>query len=236
MPPWYFTEGVEQAAESLRDPRIRAQVRREMEDPATDYENFYLNSGGWGGITVCTSPNVPEAAGLTIEAYGKVIGKDPFDAYFDLMIANKGAGTAVYHSISDADIYDIIRLPYVTVGSDGLVNARYEKCHPRGWGTMVRAICAFTKDNDILPLEHLIHKITGLPAEIYGLQGKGLIREGYDADLVLMDYENLTDNATYADPTALADGIEAVSVNGKIVYRDGKLTGEKPGKLLRHGR
>ena len=101
---------------------------------------------------------------------------------------------------------------------------------------MVRAICAFTKDNDILPLEELIHKMTGMPASVFSLAGKGLIKEGYDADLVLFDYENLTDCATYSNPTELAEGITCVFVNGKIVYENGKLTGEKPGKLLRHGR
>ena len=236
MPPWYFTDGFEAAAERLCDPELRARIRREMEDPSTDYENFYLNSGGWSGITVCTSPNVPQACGLTIEEYAKRIGKDPFDAYFDLMMTNHGAGTAVFHSISDEDIYDIIRLPYVMVGSDGLVNARYEMCHPRGWGTMVRAMCAFTKEQKIMPLETLIYKMTGLPAETFSLCGKGLIKDGYDADLVLFDYENLTDNATYANPTALAGGIEQVFVNGKLVYCNGKLTGEKPGKLIRHGK
>ena len=236
MPPWYFTDGMEAAAERLKDPQLRKQVEAEMLDPATDYENFFLNSGGWDGITVCTSPNVPEAEGLTISEYGRRIGKSAFDAYFDLMVANKGLGTAVYHSISDDDIADIIRLPYVMVGSDGLVNARSEKCHPRGWGTMVRAICAFTKDQKVLPLEELIHKMTGMPASVFSLGGKGLIKEGYDADLVLFDYENLTDRATYANPTELAEGITCVFVNGKIVYENGKLTGEKPGKLLRHGR
>lgn len=234
MPPWYFADGMEQAAELLKDPAMREKIRKEMDDPATDYENLYLNAGGWGGITICTSGNVPEAEGLTFKEYAAKIGKEPFDAYFDLMIANRSTGTAVYHSISDDDIFDIIRLPYTMVGSDGVVNAAKERCHPRGWGTMVRAICAFTKDNHILPLEQLIHRITGMPAKRYSLRNKGLIQSGYDADLVLFDYENLKDNATYSNPTALAGGIESVFVNGKIVYQDGAMTGEYPGKLLRH--
>ena len=233
MPQWYFSDGMDKVIELLKDPAMRKQIQSEMEDPATDYENLYLNAGGWNGITVCTSPNVPEAEGITIAEYAKRIGKAPFDAYFDLMIANEGAGTAVYHSISDDDIYDIIRLPYTMVGSDGVVAARYEKCHPRGWGTMVRAICAFAKEKSILPLEALIHKMTGLTAERYSLKGKGIIAEGYDADLVLMDYENLKDNATYEAPTELAGGIDAVFVNGVLSYCNGALTGKHAGKLIR---
>jgi len=233
MPPWYFTDGMEQAAKLLQDPAMRRKIRSEMSDPATDYENLYLNAGGWDGITICTSGNVPEAEGLTFAEYARKLGCDPFDAYFDLMVANRSTGTAVYHSISDADIFDIIRLPYTMVGSDGVINAAKERCHPRGWGTMVRAICAFTKEHNILPLETLIHKITGMPAARYGLKNKGLIQEGFDADLVLFDYENLKDNATYADPTALAGGIDMVFVNGTAVYQNGALTGLYPGKLLR---
>ena len=97
---------------------------------------------------------------------------------------------------------------------------------------MVRAICHFAKDNAVLPLETVIHKMTGLPAQRYGLHNKGLIREGFDADLVLFDYVNLKDNATYAAPTRLADGIELVLVNGVPVYENGRLTGATPGQLL----
>ena len=232
MPPWYFTEGTESLVDKLHDPALRAKIREEMEDPASDYENFYRNSGGWDGVTICACPNTPEAEGKSIAAYAAELGKDPFEAYFDLVIANRGMGTAVYHSISDDDIFDIIRLPYVMVGSDGLVGSRDEKCHPRGWGTMARAICAMTKDNPILPLETLIHRNTGMAAARFGLASKGLLKEGYDADLVLFDYEALQDNATYANPNALAGGIERVFIAGQTVYQDGKLTGATPGKLL----
>ncbi len=235
IPPRHFSEGTAALLEKLKSPEFRALVKKEILDPATNYENFYLNCGGWEGITFCTSPNIPEAEGLTVAEYARRIGKDPFEAYFDLVIANEGRGTATYHCISDEDIYDIIRLPYVMVGSDGIVSSRYEKCHPRGWGTMIRAICAFTKEKPILPLEELIHRITGLPAGRYRLGLRGEIRHGYEADLVLLDYANLKDNATYTDPTGLAGGIEWVMVGGRIVYRNGKLTGEKPGKLLRRG-
>lgn len=234
MPPWYFKDGMDKTIEMLKDPEMRKQIQKEMDDPATDYENLYLNAGGWDGIMICASPNVPEAEGMTFTEYAAHVGKEPFDAYFDLMIANNGTGTAVYHSIGDDDIFDIIQLPYAVVGSDGIVRSRTEKCHPRGWGTMARAICTFTKDNNILTLEEMIHKITQMPAEIYALDNKGLIKEGYDADLVIMDYENLKDKATYTEPTSLAEGIDYVFVNGKVVYTADGLTGELPGKLIRH--
>lgn len=232
IPPWHFSDGLPTLLEKLKSPQFRETVKAEILNPDTDYENFYLNSGGWDGITICTSPKVPQAEGKTIAAYAQDIGKDPFDAYFDLVLANEGDGTATYHAISDDDIADIIQLPYVMVGSDGIVGSPTEKCHPRGWGTMVKAICTFTKEQPILILETLVHRITGFPAQRYRLTGKGIIREGFDADLVIFDYEALTNRATYANPTALAEGIDFVLIDGKIVYRDGRLTGEKPGRLL----
>ena len=97
---------------------------------------------------------------------------------------------------------------------------------------MAKALCAFTKDQQILPLETLIYRNTSMAAARFGLKNKGLLQDGYDADLVLFDYEALQDNATYANPNALAGGIDYVFVDGQIVYRDGQLTGAMPGKLL----
>ncbi len=233
IPNWYFKEGMDHVIELLKDPAMREKIRQEMLDPDSDYENLMLNAGDWNGVRICNSPKYPEAEGLTVAEYAKRIGKDPFDAYFDMMIANHGLGTAVYHSLSDDDVLEIIRRPYVMVGSDGIVLASKEKCHPRGWGTSVRAICHFCKEKGILPLEEVVYKMTGFPAQRYSLQGKGRIAEGYDADLVLMDYENLKDCATYDTPFALAEGIDMVFVNGKLSYKDGALTGAAAGTLIR---
>ena len=233
IPNWYFTKGMDYVISLLKDPATREKMRQEMSDPNSDYENLMLNAGDWNGVRVCNSPNVPEAEGLTIAEYAQKIGKDPFDAYFDMMIANHGLGTAVYHSLCDDDVLDIIRKPYVMVGSDGIVLGSKEKCHPRGWGTSVRAICHFCKEKGILSLEEVVYKMTGFPAERYRLQGKGKIAEGYDADLVLMDYDNLTDCATYDAPFELAEGIEMVFVGGQLSYKDGALTGVTAGTLIR---
>jgi N-acyl-D-amino-acid deacylase len=177
---------------------------------------------------------MPEAEGKTIEELAALQGKDPFDAFFDLLIATGGAVSAVYHSIGDEDILKIIQLPYAMVGSDGVVQSATEKVHPRGWGAMVRAINLFTKERPVLTLEEMVRKMTSLPAKTYGLTGKGEIREGMDADLVLFDYAHLEDRATYQHPTELAGGIDAVFVGGEIVYENGKLTGRTPGKIIRH--
>lgn len=232
IPNWHFDKGIDHVIALLKDPQMRQKIRQEMLDPESEYENILLNAGDWSGVRICKSPNVPEAEGMIMTDYAKKVGKDPFDAYFDMMIENHGMGTAVYHSISDEDLLDIIQKPYVMVGSDGIVLGAKEKCHPRGWATCVRAICHFCKEKGILSLEEVIYKMTGMVADRYFLKGKGKIQDGYDADLVLFDYENLKDNATYDDPYALASGVEMVFVGGKLAYRDGALTPERAGKIL----
>ena len=236
MPPWYFNEGIDHMLDLISKPEMRAKIRREMEDPDTPYENLYLNAGGWDGITICLTPKTPEAEGLTVQEYAEKQGKDPFDAFFDLLIENHSVASGVYHSIGDDDIFEIIRLPYCMVGTDGIVLSPVKMCHPRGWGSMVHAIIEFTKKRQILSIEELVRKMTGLTADTYGLAGKGYIKEGYDADLVLFDDDRLDDRATYKKPTELAGGVEIVFVGGEAVYREGALTGAMPGKILRPGR
>ena len=234
IPPWHFTEGVQKLIERLPDPALQAEIRREMNDPATDYENVYLNAGGWSGVLICSAPETPQYAGMYVDEIAEKEGKDPFDVFIDLLIRNKGAVPTCYHSIGDADIDEIIRLPYAMAGSDGIVRSRYGYCHPRGWGFMTRAITRFVKERKVLSLEELVHRNTGLASEVFGLRNKGLIREGYDADLVLFDYDHLEDRAGFRNPTALAGGISLVMVGGAAVYENGALTGSTPGKLIRY--
>ena len=120
------------------------------------------------------------------------------------------------------------------MGTDGNCRSMEEKTHPRTFGTFPRAIRRYHKELGLLSLEEIIRKITSFPAQRAGLDNKGLIADGYDADLVLFDYEKLTDRADYLNSTALAGGIEAVFVNGEVVYRDGALTGANPGRLIAH--
>ena len=172
--------------------------------------------------------------GKTIAQYAKETGRDPFEAFFDILVANQGASSAVYSSMCDEDVFAIAKDENTVVGTDGLTRKPGEKGHPRAYGSFPRAICYYVKENGIFTLEECIHRMTGLPAERLMLPGKGRIAEGYDADLVLFDLERLRDRATYTDPCALTEGLDLVMVAGEPVWKDGKLTGKTPGKLLRH--
>ena len=234
MPPWYFDNGFDAMTENLKDPAFRAKIKKEMEDPSTEYDNYYLNAGGWTGVYCTLAGNTPEAEGKFISDYAKEIGKDPFEAFFDLCVENNCRCGGVYSSMCEEDVVEIFKDPYCIVGSDGLTRDWNEKGHPRAAGTFPHVITYFVKDKKVATLEEVIHKMTGLTAYYLDLPNKGLIREGYDADLVLFDYDDLKDTATYSNPNSVTEGIKAVFVNGKPVYRDMKFTGIYSAGLIKN--
>ena len=138
--------------------------------------------------------------------------------------------------MSEEDVFRIIQDENVVVGTDGIIKSMDDKAHPRAFGSFPRAIRYFVRENHLMPLEAMIRKMTSLTAEKNGIPNKGLIRDGYDADLVIFDYETITDRADYIHSNVTADGIDYVIVGGQIVYHDKKLTGATPGKSIRFQR
>lgn len=234
MPPWHLAGGFETLTEKLKNPEFRAQVKAEMEDPKTPYDNFFLNAGGWDGVYVYFAEKTPEAEGRYISEYAELMGKDPWTAFFDLCVANNCSAGGVYSSMCEEDVCEIIRDPYCVVGSDGITRSWSEKGHPRAVATFPHVITYFVKEKGILTLEQAIHKMTGLTAEYMSVRNKGLIKDGFDADLVIFDYDRLWDPATYSDSNKLTEGIDYVMVGGEIVYHNKELTGKYPGKVIRY--
>ena len=234
IPPEYFNQDLAETVELLKRPEIRAEIRSKMEDYKTPYDNYYLNAGGWDGILVCTSPGVPDAVGKTIQEYADSTGQDPFEAYFDLMIQTNCVGHSIFNSMCEDDVLEIASFEHTVVGTDGDIYSAEDITHPRVYGTFPHAICYYVKQKKILTLEQMIHKMTYQTAQIHHLKNKGAILDGFDADLVIFDYDQLQDRATYLNANLLTDGIEQVIVNGTIVYENKRLTGNYPGKILRH--
>lgn len=232
LPPKYFAEGLDQILVHLEDPAWRAQVKAEITDPDSSYENQWKNCGGFSGILVLTSPNVPEACGLTVAQYAEKLGKDEFETYFDLLLANKGVGLCAYFCIDEKEIQQIYMDPNTVPGSDCIITLDGSPCHPRTYGTFVRTISHFQKECGLLSLEAAIRKQTYQTALGWGIKNKGLIKDGYDADLVLFNYDTIKDTPTFTNGRQLCEGIEAVIVNGEIVYQGKKLTGNYPGKCI----
>ena len=138
---------------------------------------------------------------------------------------------AIYHSISEDDMRAILRHPRTMIGSDGLPNDRFP--HPRLWGAFPRVLGRYAREEKLFSLGEAVRKMTSLPAKRFGLNDRGLVREGFAADLVLFDPETVRDAATFECPIRPAAGIEAVWVNGILSYRDQKSTGKRAGKFLR---
>ncbi len=118
------------------------------------------------------------------------------------------------------------------VGTDGILRAAGDMPHPRAFGTFPHAIRVFVKENKLMPLEKMIWKMTGLTSKVCKIPNRGFIKDGYFADILLFDYDKLTDKADYLDPTALCEGFEAIFVNGELTYRDQKLTDARAGRPI----
>src|SRR5208337_3869766 len=119
---------------------------------------------------------------------------------------------AIYHSISEDDMRRILSHPATMIGSDGLPNDPLP--HPRLWGTFPRVLGRYSREEKLMPLPEAVHKMTRMPAQRFGLAERGLIREGYCADLTLFDPGKIVDTATFSDPMRAAEGIAGVWVNG----------------------
>lgn len=171
---------------------------------------------------------------MFLSDYAAQKGIDPFDALCDLLVINGGVGTAIYHCMSEEDLNRIFTFPHTVVGTDGICRAMEEKAHPRSFGTFVRAICHFHKEKNLMALEDVIRKMTSLPASRAMLSNKGILAEGYDADINIFDLEQLEDTPNYVHSNQVCKGMETVIVNGVVVYENGSLTGQHGGKILLH--
>jgi len=179
-------------------------------------------------ITITWSTPHPEVAGQSLAQIAEHWQTSQLQAAQQLQPAG-----AIYHSISEDDMRRILRHPATMIGSDGLPND--PRPHPRLWGTFPRVLGRYSRDEGLFSLPEAIHKMTGLPAQRFGLSKRGLIRKNYYADLVLFDPETIIDTATFSDPIRPAEGITAVWVNGVLSYTNEGATGNRGGRFLPRG-
>ena len=138
---------------------------------------------------------------------------------------------AIYFSMHEDDLQRILRFPDAMIGSDGLPHDAHP--HPRLWGTFARVLGHYSRDLGVLSLEEAVHRMTSVPARVFGLAERGVVRTGAFADLVLFDPQRIADAADFGSPMRAAIGIDRVIVNGQAVWRDGQWTGARPGRTLR---
>jgi N-acyl-D-aspartate/D-glutamate deacylase len=178
-------------------------------------------AGGPTRIMITWSTPHPEAGGRDLDDIARDWGCSPREAADRLLPAG-----AIYFQMDEADVRAILAFPLTMIGSDGLPHDQHP--HPRLWGTFPRILGHYVREVGLFSLEQAIHKMTGLTAARFGLGDRGLLREGYAADLVLFDTGKVRDTATYEDPIRAAEGISAVFVNGRPAH-----AGERAGRLLR---
>ena len=231
LPPEFQAGGMEALTAALLDPEKRAIMRRRMET-ARDFENLSLLVG-FENIQA-TSLRRPENRiyeGKNILEIAEMTGKDPYDAIFDLLASEHCAPSMIDRITSEDDIDRILKEPYSSVISD----ATYPEkglMHPRVYGNTAHLLEEFVVRRKVLTAEEAVHKLTGLPAERFGLKNKGRIAVGMDADLCLFDLENVCQTGTWTRPDCHAAGMDAVFVMGRPALMDGVFTDHFGGQVL----
>lgn len=220
IPPRYFANGLTGLIDALKSPTEREIIREEMSRPS-NYDNYIYNSGGFDGTYVSSCPIDHAAEGMFVSEYAKQQDMDPFDAYCDILIKNGGLGLGIYFHMSEDDVTRVLQHPLCVVSTDGLVGLPQENPHPRSFGTMGRAYQMMVREKAFATPEQAIHKMTGQAATFLGLSGKGFIKSGYDADVLLLDLDHFADTSTYSHGSGLCTGIERVYSNGFCVYQKG---------------
>src|SRR6266496_69161 len=241
LPPWVADGGSEKLLERLKDPSVRVRIKQEMASEHPNWENLYLGSGGASGVLVSgiVNPDLKQYDGKTLAQIASAQKKTPLDALFDLVLADKAETGAIYFIANEEDLRYGLKQAWTSIGLDAgelsLDGPLFEPhSHPRAFGSMPRFLGHYVRDEHLLPLEQAIRKITSLPAQRERLRDRGLLKEGYFADITIFDPATIQDKATYEHSTELSEGVKYVFVNGQLEYDDGHLTGTQAGAAL-HG-
>jgi len=240
IPPWAHDGGDAKLIERLKDPAMRARIRRDMLSPSKDWDNEWDEIPGPEAVIICAvqNPTLLPMQGKTLAEVAKLWNKDPIDAVFDFLIEDKAFTEIAAFGMSEPDVLLALQQPWVSVDNDssgtspeGLLG--HEHPHPRAYGTFPRVLRKYVREEKKLGLEEAIRKFSALPAQRMRLTDRGVLKSGMWADVVVFDPNKIHDLATFDEPNQLSEGMEYVLVNGIAVIDGGKMTGALPGKVLR---
>ena len=235
VPAWALDGGYLQFVARLKDPATRRKIGDEIRATSN-----YIKSGG-GGILVRNVPGgaLPQFERKRLDEIARAMNTDPAEAALRLFEASISSPIAIYFGLSEDDLKLAMKQPWVAVGSDsGAVvgtMAQYG-AHPRAYGTFPRILGHYVRDEHLFTLEEAVRKMTSLAASRAGFADRGALRVGMKADVVVFNPQTIRDLSTYEDPHHFSEGISDVIINGTLVLQDGKMTGELPGRVLRHSR
>ncbi|MGC4937877.1 N-acyl-D-amino-acid deacylase family protein [Kribbella sp. DT2] len=231
LPSWTSAGGPDALLARLQDPQDRERITHELEEIGTDGCHGCVTD--WNTIEIggVKNPALSGAVGNTVAEIAAGLGKTPSWVFFDLLVRDNLATTILQHVGHEENVRAIMQHPTHTGGSDAILVGG--KPHPRAWGTFPRYLAHYVRELGVLELADCVHHLTGRPARRLGLTDRGLIREGYHADLVLFDPATVKDTATFANPRQQAEGIPWVLVGGVPVIENGVRTDALPGRAIR---
>ena len=239
MPPWVQEGGYDKWVERLENPTIRSKVKIEMTTDTDDWENLGYLAGPDGVLFAgFKNPDLRKYIGMTLNEVAAETGKHYADVAMDFVIQDGSRVDVVYFLMSEENVKKQIKLPYMSFGSDaGSIAPEGDflknNPHPRAYGNFARLLGKYVREEKVIPLEEAIYKLTSLSANKLKIKKRGLLKEGYYADVVIFDPNTISDHATFGNPHQLATGMQHVFVNGIQVLNEGEHTGATPGKVVR---
>ena len=240
IPPWAHDGGDVKLVERLKDPAMRQRIRKDLLTSSNTWQNEWQEIPGPESVLigVVQNPKLLPLQGKTLAEIAKLWNKDPMDALFDLLSEDNAFTEVAVFGMSEPDVALALQQPWVSIDNDsegtspeGILGQEHP--HPRAYGTFPRILRKYVREEKKLTLEDAIRKFSALPAQRMRLIDRGVLKAGMWADLVVFDPTTIRDVATFDNPNQLSQGMEYVLVNGVAVIDQGKMTGGKPGKVLR---
>jgi N-acyl-D-amino-acid deacylase len=235
LPAWLLEGGAKEMRKRLKKPAVRKKALYEMEKGIpyknSDPENVVITGFRTDSLNALYK-------GKRLSEIAVLHGKNTDETTLDLIIKDKSRIECIYYLQSETNIEKIIKLPYVSFGSDAgslATTKTFEEwgAHPRAYGTFARVLGKYVRDKKIIPMEEAVRRLTSLPATNLKLKKRGALKEGYFADIVIFDPATVNDLATFENPQQYATGMVHVFVNGVQVLANGEHTGAKPGRVIR---
>ncbi len=240
MPPWVQEGGLNQWIARLGDPALRARVAAEMRTPTDKWESLYLAAGSPERVLLVAFKNdaLKPLTGKSLAEVAKLRGKSPEETAMDLVIEDGSRVGTVYFLMSEDNLREQFRQPWVSLGSDAEALAPEgvflrSNPHPRAYGNFARFLARYVRDEKLMSLPEGVRRLTGLPAANLKLAGRGCLAVGCYADLAVFDSSGIQDHATFDAPHQYATGMVHVVVNGQAVLVAGEQTSARPGRVLR---
>jgi N-acyl-D-amino-acid deacylase len=227
LPRWAQDGGVPAILERLTDRAARDRIKADFADGPPEWENLQ-KAAGWEGIFIATCPGRPEVEGQSVaELAGP--GREA-DFVFDLLVEQDARVTMIVHMMAEPDVQRVLGYEAAMIGSDGIPLPG--KPHPRWAGTFARVLGKYSREERLFDLATAVHKMTGLPAERFGLRDRGRLEPRMVADVVVFDPDTVVDRATFDEPLLAPSGVRDVLVAGVAAVSGGELTGARPGRVL----